>query len=182
MNGSLAKRYARALTELASSTMQRDRFLKDLETLTDAVTSNTDEGPLGAFLDAGHLSLTKRLDISRAICTRTGANGTIVKFMDLLVERGRVAGLPLITRHFRDLVDELEGRVRATVKSAHALTPDATEKIKVALAKATGKTFIIETAVDSELLGGIVTTVGSYTLDRSVRASLARLRSNLHGA
>jgi F-type H+-transporting ATPase subunit delta len=182
MNGSLAKRYARALIELASTPMQRDRYLKDLETLSAAVSISTDEGPLGAFLDAGHLSLKKRLGISRAVCQRAGADATVTKFMDLLVERGRVAGLVLIARHFRDLADEASGRVRANVKSAQPLTPDATSKIKTALAKATGKQVILETEVDAALIGGIVTTVGSYTLDRSVRASLARLRTNLHNA
>ena len=182
INGSLAKRYARALIELAPSPMQRDRFLKDLESLTQAVTLSGPEGHLGTFLDAGHLNIKKRLGISRAVCQRVGADATLVKFMDLLVERGRVSGLPLITRHFRDLADEASGRVRATVKSAKPLAPDATAKIKSALAKATGKQVILETEVDAALIGGLVTTVGSYTLDRSVKASLARLRSNLHGA
>ncbi|HLT35576.1 MAG TPA: F0F1 ATP synthase subunit delta, partial [Enhygromyxa sp.] len=80
----------------------------------------------------------------------------------------------------RDLADEAAGRIRATVKSATALDPAAQTRIKSALESATGKQVLLETAVDPELIGGLVAHVGSFTLDRSVRTSLDKLRSSLH--
>ena len=179
--GSLAKRYARALVELAPTPMQRDRFSKDLEGLAEAMSQPVDGGGnLGKLLDAGHISLAKRKGIADAVAKRVGVDPMVGKFVSLLVERGRIGGMVLIARHFRDMADEAAGRVRATVKSAKPLAPDAVSKIKTALGKATGKQVLLESEVDPSLIGGLVTTVGSYTLDRSVRASIARLRHNLH--
>lgn len=177
--GSLAKRYARALIELAPSPMQRDRFLKDLEGLAGAMSAPLESGNLGKLLDAGHISLKKRKGIAQAICKRVGVDATVQRFVDLLVERGRAGGMVLIARHYRDLADEAAGRVRATVRSAKPLAPDAVSRLTASLNKATGKQVLLETKVEPELIGGLVTTIGSYTLDRSVRASLARLRTNL---
>lgn len=182
ISGTLAKRYARALIGLSGSPMQRDRYLKDLETLAKASRTAVDGGTLASMLDAGHLSPTQRLGIGRALCQKAGADATVTKFMSLLVERGRVGGLVLIARHYRDLADEASGRVRAKVVSSSVLTSDAINKIKAAIAKATGKQVMLETAVDPALIGGLVTTVGSYTLDGSVRSSIARLRTTMHAS
>ncbi len=180
ISGSLAKRYARALIELAQSPMQRDRYLKDLEGLAAAMQAPLESGTLGKLLDAGHLSVAKRKGIAAAVGKRVGIDATVAKFLDLLVERGRAGGMVLIARHYRDLADEAAGRVRATVKSAKPLPADAVTKLTASLSKATGKKVLLEAEVDPELIGGLVTTIGSHTLDRSVRASLARLRTNLH--
>jgi F-type H+-transporting ATPase subunit delta len=181
ISGALAKRYARALAELTVAPMVADRTLKALESLAAASTTRTEDGALGALLDAGHLSLGTRLSIGRKVAQRAGADATTTRFIDLLIERGRFAGMPLIARHYRDIVDERAGRVRATVRSASSLAPDAVSKIKRSLEQATGKTVLLDQEVDPELIGGLVTHVGSFTIDRSVRASLERLRENLHG-
>ena len=72
--------------------------------------------------------------------------------------------------------------MRASVRSAKPLPMDASSRIKGALEKATGKKIILETSVDPELIGGLVAQVGSYTLDRSVKNSLEKLRGSLKGS
>ena len=180
ISGTLAKRYARALIELAPSQMQRDRYLKDLESLSTAMQTPVEGSSLGKMLDAGYLSIDKRKGIAGAVCRKLGVDATVTKFVALLVKRNRAGGMVLIARHYRDLADEAAGRVRATVKSATPLSPDAVNRLSASLKQATGKQVILESQVDPSLIGGLVTSIGSYTLDRSVRASLTRLRTNLH--
>lgn len=184
ISGSLAKRYARALFSLASTPAQRDKFLANLADFTAACKTSdpadeSGESDLIKVLAAGHHTLANRRTILHAVLRRVGADPTVGKFLELVLERGRISGTEQIYLHFRDLADEQAGRIRATVKTASRLDPSASQRIVAALEKATGKKVMLETAVDPELIGGLVAHVGSYTLDRSVRTSLDKLRTSL---
>ena len=185
ISGSLAKRYARALLQLANTPAVRDRYLQNLADFTAACKTHDASDPSGELdlikvLAAGHHSLTKRRAILEVVLGRIGADPNVRKFLELVLERGRISGIEQIYLHFRDLADEAAGRIRATVKSAAALDAGAQTRIKSALEAATGKQVLLETEVDPELIGGLVAHVGSITLDRSVRTSLDKLRSSLH--
>jgi F-type H+-transporting ATPase subunit delta len=184
ISGSLAKRYARALIQLASTPAIRDRYLQNLADFTAACKTHDPGDPSGEHdlikvLAAGHHTLTNRRAILNAVAGRVGADPNVRKFLELVLERGRISGIEQIHLHFRDLADAEAGRIRATIKSASALDPSAQNRIKSALEQATGKQVLLETEVDAELIGGLVAHVGSYTLDRSVRTSLDKLRSSL---
>jgi F-type H+-transporting ATPase subunit delta len=186
ISGSLAKRYARALIQLAPTSSQRDKYLQSLEDFTAACKTHDPSDPSGErdllkVLSAGHHTLSNRKAILNAVLGRIGADAQFKKFIELVLERGRISGITQIYLHYRDLVDELAGRIRATVKTATSLDPTTTGRIKTALEAATGKQVMLETEVDTELIGGLVAHVGSYTLDRSVRTSLDKLRSTLRG-
>lgn len=185
ISGSLAKRYARALFQLGTTASIRDRYLQNLADFTAACKLHDPSDPSGEHdllkvLSAGHHSLSKRRAVLDLVASRIGADPTVRKFLELVLERGRISGIEQIFLHYRDLADQAAGRIRATVKSATALDPGAQTRIKSALETATGKQVLLETEVDPELIGGLVAHVGSITLDRSVRTSLDKLRSSLH--
>jgi len=184
ISGSLAKRYARALLQLAGDAQTRDKYLGYLGDFTAACRTHDPSDPSGErdlikVLAAGHHSMANRRAIVGAICKRIGVDSNVKKFLELVLERGRISGIEQIYLHYRDLADAAAGRVRAQVKTATALDPTTTGRIKQALEQATGKQVLLDTEVDAELIGGLVAHVGSYTLDRSVRTSLDKLRSNL---
>jgi F-type H+-transporting ATPase subunit delta len=185
ISGSLAKRYARALLQLADTPAVRDRYLQNLGDFTAACKTHDPSDPSGEHdlvkvLAAAHLPLSSRRAVLHAILQRIGADQNVRKFLELVLERGRISGIEQIYLHYRDLADEAAGRIRATVKAASVLDPAAQNRIKSALETATGKQVLLETAVDPELIGGLVAHVGSFTLDRSVRTSLDKLRTSLH--
>jgi F-type H+-transporting ATPase subunit delta len=184
ISGSLAKRYARALMGLAQNPAQRDKYLQNLADFTAACKTHDPSDPSGErdlikVLNAGHHTLANRRAILQTVLKRINADANVAKFLALVLERGRISGIEQIYLHFRDLADAAAGRIRATVKTATPLDPSSTQRIKGALEKATGKQVMLETAVDAELIGGLVAHVGSYTLDRSVRTSLDKLRAEL---
>ena len=186
ISGSLAKRYARALIQLATTPQQRDKYLGNLSDFTAACKTHDPSDPSGErdlikVLAAGHHTMANRKAILTAITRRIGADPNVKKFLELVLERGRISGIEQIFLHYRDLADAAAGRVRAQVKTATPLDPATTGRIKKALEQATGKQVLLDTEVDAELIGGLVAHVGSYTLDRSVRTSLDKLRSNLRG-
>ena len=134
--GSLAKRYARALFELAQSPSERDKFLSDVEAFTKACKTRDPSDPsgendLGQVLDAGHHPLSTRRAIMQLILKRIGAHPTVGKFLDLVLDRGRISGIEQIYLNFRDLTDHAAGRVRATVTTATKLDPASAKRIEM---------------------------------------------------
>ena len=77
------------------------------------------------------------------------------------------------------MADARAGQVRATVTSAAPLGVTELDKVRRSLEQRTGKKVILETAVDPELIGGVVARVGDLVLDGSVRTQLEELRRRL---
>jgi F-type H+-transporting ATPase subunit delta len=178
--GSLARRYARALLGLATSPSQRDKFARDMTSLADIAKQRDEAGrPMLAVLSADRFTLADRKKLIGALARRVGADPMVVKFLDHVLERGRIEGLVEIARAYQRMADDAAGRVQAQVTSAQPLSPDELAKIKTALERATGKQVVTSTHVDPELIGGVVAKVGSYVIDGSVRSTLEQLRATL---
>jgi F-type H+-transporting ATPase subunit delta len=178
--GSLARRYARALSDLASTPAQRDKFTKDLVAFTET-SANVDEAGTSvlAILADRRFPLLQRKQLLEAIARKVAADPVVVKFLVHVLGKDRIIGLSEITRAFRRMSDTSAGRMQATVTSATPLSPEAAAKLQQALGEATGKTIVLSTKVDPELLGGVVAELGGYVLDGSLRSALARMRDSL---
>lgn len=178
--GALARRYARALLGLAKSPIQRDKFAKDLTAVSKLVQQKDAAGtPVIAVLSANRFALADRKKLIGKLASRIAADPVVGKFLDVVLDRGRIDGLTEIAQAFARMSDEAAGRVQAQITSAAPLSSDALNRIKHALSSATGKQVVATTAVDPDLIGGVVAKVGSYVIDGSVRSTLAQLRGSL---
>ena len=61
------------------------------------------------------------------------------------------------------------------MRTAVALTDDQQDRLKAALANATGKNVNLKVIVDPSVLGGLVATVGDTVIDGTVRTRLDQL-------
>mgnify|MGYP000685733332 CR=1 FL=1 len=182
MPGSLARRYARALIGLAQSGPQRDKLAKDLDAFAVLCRTPDSNGvPVIDVIGSERFPAADRKRLLAALLARLGADPLLGKFLQYVLERGRMEGVAEIARAYRRLADEAAGRVDAHITSAAPLPPEALAKIKQALERATGKQVIATTAVDPELIGGVVAKVGSTVVDGSVRSALAQLKTSLRG-
>jgi F-type H+-transporting ATPase subunit delta len=178
--GSLARRYARALIGLATSPSARDKYGRDLTAIADIARQRDEVGrPMLAVLSADRFKMADRKKLIGALARRVGADPMVVKFLDHVLERGRINGLLEIARAYQRMADDVAGRVQAQITSAQPLSPDELLEIKTALERATGKQVVATTHVDPELIGGVVAKVGSYVIDGSVRSTLEQLRATL---
>ena len=180
ITGSLAKRYAKALFELSDSPFDHDRFLRELEEFAAAMRVKDEEQNLQAIdmLRARHIPQAIRLGIVEALGRRLGLEERVVRFLKLLTQRGRITGIDLVARHYRDLVDTAQRRLRARLQLASPASQESVAGIKAALEQATGKTVILDVEIAPELIGGLVLHFGSLSLDRSIRRSLDELRTS----
>jgi F-type H+-transporting ATPase subunit delta len=176
----LARRYARALLQLADTPMQREIFGRDIAAFVRSASASHEGGAsLLTVLDFNIHSQAERRAVLAAVLQRMNLDATVVRFLSLVFERGRVAGLPQIASAYADMADSLAGRQKATVTSAKPLAADSLAKLKAALEKVTGKTIQVESKVDPSLLGGVVAQVGTYVFDGSLKSQLERMRTAL---
>jgi F-type H+-transporting ATPase subunit delta len=87
-----------------------------------------------------------------------------------------------MVRAFGALVAEHRGEATVEVVSAVPLAPEQEEAVREMAATSLGKTVQLKTAVDPELLGGLVLRIGSRMIDASVRTKLRHLELAMRGA
>ena len=108
ISGSLAKRYARALLHLADNAMKRDKFDKDMFAFADLMEQRGDDGnPVWAVLETSYYPLAERKSLIQTFGKRLGTDATVLTFLELVMERGRMSGVGQIARHFREMADHL---------------------------------------------------------------------------
>jgi F-type H+-transporting ATPase subunit delta len=176
ISGSVAKRYAKALVEVAAASDELEGVRQDLRALADLLREHRE---IRQFL--GNPSVARRdaaavvKDIGAALRVRP----LTATFLQVVLEAGRLAGLEAILRAYEVLVDERLGRVKAVVTSAAPLEADAQERLRRRLGDVTGKDVYLELRQDPALLGGVVTQIGSRVFDGSLKTQLARLRDEM---
>jgi F-type H+-transporting ATPase subunit delta len=169
----VARRYARALLDAASSTNSAELVLEQLEALTGFFDANKD---LAAAMASPALSKAQRQALTDAVVKAVpGLHPTVVNVLKLLTDRNRFDVVSFITRQYRDLVDVRLNRVRGQLTSATKLGEAQVAEIRASLEKLTGRTVLLEAKVDPSLLGGVVAQVGSKQYDGSLRSQLRDL-------
>lgn len=176
LSGSIARRYAKALFEIGVAEGTYERFEQELGDLARVYAGSPD---LRLALENPVVKSSEKQAILRAILPRVAPSPPVQRFAQLLLGRGRIAFLAAIARAYRQLADARVGQVRATVTTAAPLPLEDLDRVRRALEKRTGRKVIIETAVDPNLIGGIVARVEDLVLDGSVRTQLDEMRRRL---
>jgi F-type H+-transporting ATPase subunit delta len=174
--GSVARRYAKALFEMGVDGGNFEALGREIGEFADLLSASPE---LGQTLANPVFSATEKRAVLEKLLPRVTPTPAVQRFVMLLLERGRIVLLPAIARAFRDMTDQHLGRVRAKVTSAQPLDAGALDRVRKALERRTGKQVLLETAVDPELVGGVVASVGDLVLDGSVRTQLEDLRAKL---
>ena len=107
------------------------------------------------------------------------ATSTTTQLVSMVVGSGRGRDLPAIINKLVARAAGSKDLSVAEVRSAVALTDDQQDRLKAALANATGKQVTLKVIVDPSVLGGLVATVGDTVIDGSVRTRVDQLKSRL---
>lgn len=175
-DGSLARRYAKAFVEISTKKGIVDPVGNDLVALAEAVASSHD---LQIMLRTPAIDEKSRMRVLDAVLLRMEAQPETRLLVEALLKRGRITKLHAVALAYRALADQLAGRVRAEVVSAEKLDQLRVSRIQQALETATGKKVVVVLREDPSLLGGIVTQIGSWVYDGSLKTQLQNLRASL---
>jgi F-type H+-transporting ATPase subunit delta len=107
------------------------------------------------------------------------ATPTTVQLISMVVGSGRGRDLPAIVDRLVERAAQAKRLAVAEVRSAVPLTEDQQDRLKAAIANATGKDVTLKVVVDPSVIGGLVATVGDTVIDGTVRTRLDQLKSRL---
>ena len=175
-NGSIARRYARAIFDLGVQDNNLDRIGTDLRDLAASMKSSPE---LAESLTNPVMRRSDRKKILDAVLTRMGATVTTKNLVSLLLERERVESVPDIAREITAMIEAKAGRVSVEVTSATPLAGDQLAKITASLEKLAGKKVDVVQKQDANLLGGVIAKLGDIVYDGSLRTQLRGLRDEL---
>lgn len=174
--GGVAKRYARALFELAAAEKQTEAFSRQLAAFAGAWETSADLRMI--FENPAH-GPEVRKKVVVAVAERVGALPTVKNALQLLATRGRLRFIREIADAFAALA-ELQGNViRAEIVTATDLPESYFAQVEKTLAASTGKKVVLVRKKDPAILGGVVTKIGEKVYDGSLRARLMDLRSQM---
>jgi F-type H+-transporting ATPase subunit delta len=172
VTGSLARRYARALLDLAREQQALDRFGQDLSrAASEFVQEDLRRVALNPAIDA-----TKRRALVGDVVTSLGIDPLVGNLIRLLADHDRLGIVDDVARAYDALVDRELDRTRVRITSATALS-DAEETELGALARGIvgHGDVLVSSTVDPSLVGGVVLGIGGTVYDGSLRTQLARL-------
>lgn len=164
------QRYAQAIFELAQEHQQLEAWDQQLRMASDVL--QDDEFAL--FLKHAEVPTARKVAAIQAVLGET--HPLVRNLVALLVERNGVEAMPEVQNAYTRLLDEHLGRQRVAVTSAVPLDDAELERITQFAADLTGKSVVVSTQVDADILGGLVIQIGDRMLDGSSSAALERMR------
>ena len=176
ISSSITRRYAEALISIGVEEDCCDKFEKELILINDILEKNLE---LKNIIFSSVYPQKSRKAILKEVIERIELSETVNNFLSLLIDKNRIEFLPHITRMYEELLDRIEGRVRATVTVAKMIPDRAKEKLKKAFQDSTGKEIVMDIEEDPSIIGGAVTKVGNVIYDGSIKTQLERLKRSM---
>jgi F-type H+-transporting ATPase subunit delta len=175
MAGAAARRYARAIFELARDEGQFEEWAARVAAAREVLSVPE----VRAVLMNPSISGQERQAAVSAFLEGTAPES--VNLGKLLVGAGRVDDIAAIEEEYGRLVDEAEGRVRATATTAVELSPNDRDGLTRSLSERLGREVRLAAAVDPSIIGGLVLRFGDHVIDASLATRLQQLRRKLAG-
>ncbi|AKF05463.1 ATP synthase F1 subunit delta [Sandaracinus amylolyticus] len=172
----VAKRYAKALFELASEQKTVETIGKGLADVAGALESSVELR--GVLENPKYLPETKK-QVVRGVAERAGAPTMLVNALMMLTERGRLVHLRAISDAYQSMAEAQAGRLRAEVISATQLPEAYYAELERTLSEATGRKVQLVRRTDPSLIGGVVAKVGDVVFDGSIKNRLRDIRHQL---
>jgi len=176
ISSTVARRYAKALYDLADENGVAEKIGKDLASLAEAWKGSEE---LVALFQNPKFSVDDKRGVIKALAQRSGCHAITVNAAQLLSDRRRLSHLPEIAASYALISEQRSGRIRAEIVTATRLPEAYYTQLQAKLEAATGKKVALARSEDPSLIGGVVTTVGGRVFDGSIKNRLRGLRSQL---
>jgi len=170
----IAQVYARALFEVATEQDALGTIHEQLDAFADAMNENRQ---LAAFFFSPYFSATEKKDgLSRTV---TDAHPAFQNFLEALIERHRMPAIFRIRTEFTALYDDAKKLLPVTITSAIALDDETIAGLGRRIGEQIDRQVEVSSAVDPDIVGGIVLRVGNVILDASIKNRLEQLRKQV---
>ena len=171
----LARRYARALLDLAQKRGElgaaqeqlgalADLFRRDLRVRRFFETPNISRAEKAAFLERDW---------------KPQLNRPVFALLNVLLRRRRLDHLITISEEFGKVAEQAQGITRARVQTAVPLSEEQADTLTRMLARRTGTQVLLTREVEPSVLGGAVVSLDHQVIDGTLATELWRIRRRL---
>jgi F-type H+-transporting ATPase subunit delta len=174
----MARRYAAALADVVIAQGEAREVQEELKAWGQMLEDNS--ALLEVFRNPT-IPYEQKRNVLNTLNARTRVRPTTANFLQVLLQNHRLSELKEINQRFALQLDERSGVVSAQVTTARAVPEETKETLRTQIGTLTGKKVRLQFAVDEELIGGIVTRIGSTVYDGSVRTQLQQIKQQMAG-
>ena len=172
----VAEPYAEALLDLAKSNNSLQDMTNDMNIVSQFLANSSD---LKKFLSNPLITKDAKKNVVKDVLGEQ-IDGRTLKFLLLLVDRGRIELLESVAEKFLELSYKQESIEIAKITSSIKLSADQQKEIAEKLKIITGaKQIKLALKVDPQLIGGFTIEIGSKMIDTSIRGQLRQISTLL---
>jgi F-type H+-transporting ATPase subunit delta len=174
----VARRYSAALADVVLQTGDVDTVKAELAGWHQIFDENPDLSNVFSNPAISHVNKEKLLE---ELLAKSRPSKTTANFLRILLRNDRLNEIGEIHNRFASVLEERKGVVSAEITSARELPESERAAFQANLEKLTGKKVNIKFVTNSDIIGGVVTRIGSTVYDGSVRTKLDSLKEQLIG-
>lgn len=173
-DAAVAKRYAKALFEVAEKQQVVSEVEEQLKLVVQALEQDAD---VQKFLSLPSIDPASKIAVLKtAFGDRVSA--LVINTLEILVTRRRQDVIADVYAAYTKVAGESLGQAHATVYTAHALSDEELAGVAAQFGQITGKTIIAQQIVEPALLGGVQVRIGDRLYDGSLSGKLERLQKS----
>lgn len=172
----IARSYAEALADAAEA---QDMLAAAGDDLRAFATLASESRELTALFASPAVARDDKSKVLEALLERAAPMPLVANLLRVMQRNHRMHIIGDVAEAFDREVDRRSGAVTAEVTSAAPLSDAERQLLETRLAAASGHRVRLTFATDPELIGGVVTRVGSVIYDGSVRTQLDSIRRRL---
>jgi len=172
----VGKLYAQAFLGATESAGQTDALLDEFDSV---ITDVLDKFPkLEAVLaSAVVLPDEKTATLDRVFGGK--ASPLVLNFLKVVARHGRLDAIRAIHQAAHELYNEMRGRVRVEVRTAHPLNSSELDQVTAHLRGMLAREPVLDVRTNPDLIGGIVLRVGDRVYDGSIATQLEKVRHQM---
>jgi F-type H+-transporting ATPase subunit delta len=174
----VARRYAAALADVLAARGEARQVQEELSAWEKMIQNNAQ---LQEVFSNPTIPYEQKRKVLSALIARTRVRPITANFLQVLLQNQRLTELGEVNKRFAQVLDERSGIVSAHVTTARPVPESSQQALRTKLASLTGKQVRLSFATDEELIGGLVTRIGSTIYDGSVRTQLQQVKEKMAG-
>lgn len=171
----VAKRYAKALFELARDHGIADQVGKQLQAIDLQLRGNAD---LRKLLNHPGMTAEVKLTVLRDAYGDQVAE-MVYNTIQLMIDRGRGTLVSALASYYEIIADEALGQAKAIVYAPTALEENEASEIAAQFGRVTGKRIQVIPVIEPSLLGGLRVQIGGRLYDGSLASKLTQMEKSL---
>ena len=174
----VARRYASALADVVLEQGEAREVQEEL-TLWEHLFQSSEN--LREVFSNPTIALDQKRAVLNKLIERARPRPTTINFLKVLLQNQRITDLAEINRKFAEVLDTRAGTKAATVTTARPVPETAQQQLQKTLSTLTNSKVRVNFGTDPELIGGLVTQIGSTVYDGSVRNHLQMIKARMAG-